>query len=293
MPSGDAERRRLWASFTEASTSGSARRIAEAEDAVFRHYLPWAMSFAEEACSAHLQAPDPAPYRDAAELGLAQAVLAWRHGGDGRFHDFARRSILNQIRRIPAGFHHQRHYNVTSGDEPDPAEPMGVVEKGTAERTAGGVEVALLDREGVIVWVNDAWEAFGKANGAVPGRSGTGTSYLAVCDAAAPDRGSRMVARAIRRAAKGECPAPAAIRVSCDPPDASGWYDVLITTRRNEDHGIVGVAVALSPVPSTIWELPWSAATAEAPQPVGIEQDSPPYITLRCEMGDEKGNFVT
>jgi len=38
------------------------------------------------------------------------------------------------------------------------------------------VEVALLDRSGVIVAINEAWAAFGAANGADPCRSGVGMS---------------------------------------------------------------------------------------------------------------------
>src|SRR4051812_29420515 len=66
------------------------------------------------------------------------------------------------------------------------------------------VETALLDSAGVIVWVDDAWQEFCRANGGDPARAGVGRSYLASCDAAAPrDPHSATVARAIRAALRG------------------------------------------------------------------------------------------
>ena len=53
-----------------------------------------------------------------------------------------------------------------SGQPPDQPEPDV------------GVEVALLDRSGVIVSVNEAWQAFALANGGDPERVGRGVSYL-------------------------------------------------------------------------------------------------------------------
>ena len=58
-----------------------------------------------------------------------------------------------------------------------------------------GVEVALLDRAGVITWVNAAWQDFAAANGGDPARTGTGVSYLQACAGA----GNDPVAAASRR----------------------------------------------------------------------------------------------
>src|SRR6202044_3094470 len=80
----------------------------------------------------------------------------------------------------------------------------------TAHRDLGpvggdvGVEIALLDGDGVIVWVNHAWQAFAAANGGDPDRTGTGVSYLDVCAAAPDDPGSAQVDAAIRRALAGD-----------------------------------------------------------------------------------------
>ena len=50
--------------------------------------------------------------------------------------------------------------------------------QGGGVRTDVGVEIALLDRDGVIAWVNQAWRAFAAANGGDPARTGSGVSYL-------------------------------------------------------------------------------------------------------------------
>ena len=46
---------------------------------------------------------DPADAEQAAELGLAQAVLGWRRPDSGGFEVFARTAITSQLRRRPTG----------------------------------------------------------------------------------------------------------------------------------------------------------------------------------------------
>lgn len=124
---------------------------------------------------------------------------------------------------------------------------------GDAEHPA--VETALLDTDGVIVWVDDAWLAFCRANGGDPARSGIGRSYLALCDAAAPtDTHSATVAAAIRAALRGDLPAPARVEVPCDAPTRPRVFDVLISSRRDDRGAVLGATVTLSeavPVPAT------------------------------------------
>ena len=108
-----------------------------------------------------------------------------------------------------------------------------------------GVEVALLDTDGVIVWVNRAWDEFGLTHGGDPTRSGAGHSYLAVCDAA-DDPASDAVATAIRSALRGELPAPARVHMRCPTPQRPLLFDVLISTRRGDDGHVLGATVTLS-----------------------------------------------
>jgi PAS domain S-box-containing protein len=119
---------------------------------------------------------------------------------------------------------------------------------GTATDTAGVVEVALLDRSGVIVSVNDAWSAFAEANGGDPDRTGVGVSYLQVCARVPDDPFARRVASAVRTALGGGLPAPVQVELPCHAPDASRWFDVLVSSRFDDTGACLGATVTLSPV---------------------------------------------
>ncbi len=106
-------------------------------------------------------------------------------------------------------------------------------------------EVALLDEDGVIVWVNDAWEDFCRANGGDPRRTGVAMSYLACCDAA-DDAASAEVGAAIRAAVRGELPAPTAVVIPCDSPTQQRLFDVLVSSRLDDTGRCVGATVTLS-----------------------------------------------
>jgi PAS domain-containing protein len=108
------------------------------------------------------------------------------------------------------------------------------------------VEIAVLDAEGVIVWVNSAWKAFTAANGGDPARAGPGLSYLDVCAAAAGDLVTARVEAAIRRALTGDLPGSFTIEVPCHSPDTARWFDMLISSRLDEDGKSAGATVTLS-----------------------------------------------
>ena len=109
-----------------------------------------------------------------------------------------------------------------------------------------GVEVALLDRDGVIAWVNPAWQAFAAANGGDPDRTGRGMSYLQACAAAGADPAAQDVAAAIRAALAGGLPAPLVVEVPCHSPATDRWFDVLISSRLADDGRVLGATVTLS-----------------------------------------------
>ena len=109
-----------------------------------------------------------------------------------------------------------------------------------------GVEVALLDQDGVIVSVNDAWQAFAVGNGGDPARMGPGVSYLDACAAAADDPAAAQVATAIRAALEGRLPGSLTVEVPCHSPYAERWFDVLVSTRDDDDGRSVGATVTLS-----------------------------------------------
>jgi len=130
---------------------------------------------------------------------------------------------------------------------------LAVIPRGTAGTlvepvyVGAPVETALLDTAGVIVWVDEAWHEFCRANGGDPARAGVGRSYLALCDAAArTDRHSATVASAIRTALRGDLPAPARVEVRCDAPTRPRVFDVLVSSRRDDRGGVLGATVTLS-----------------------------------------------
>ncbi len=109
-----------------------------------------------------------------------------------------------------------------------------------------GVEVALLDRDGVIAWVNQAWQAFAAANGGDPARTGRGVSYLQACTAAGDDPVAQEVAGAIRAALAGDLPGPLTVEVPCHSPATERWFDVLISSRFDDQGRCRGATVTLS-----------------------------------------------
>jgi anti-anti-sigma regulatory factor len=109
-----------------------------------------------------------------------------------------------------------------------------------------GVEIAVLDAKGVIVWVNSAWQAFTAANGGDPTKAGPGVSYLDVCAAAAGDLVTARVETAIRRALTGDLPGSFTIEVPCHSPDTARWFDMLISGRLDEDGRPKGATITLS-----------------------------------------------
>lgn len=111
---------------------------------------------------------------------------------------------------------------------------------------ADATEVALLDRDGVIVWVNRAWRRFSDDNGGDPDRTGVGVSYLERCDAGG-DEASVHVAEGIRAAVRGDLPAPLRVLIPCASPDRPAWFDVLISSRLDNAGACVGATVTLSP----------------------------------------------
>lgn len=116
-----------------------------------------------------------------------------------------------------------------------------------SEPAEGRVEVALLDRNGLIVWTNDAWAEFCRANDGDPRRAGAGTSYLGVCDAAG-DPPSADLARAIRTAVEGGLPVPARTVVSCPAPGQPRAFETLVSTRFDDSGQALGALITLEQV---------------------------------------------
>ena len=95
-PGGTVHANRLWAALITARAGAPPRIRVHTEDAVFRFYLPMARALARSSA----QYPDdPQGAEQAAELGLAQAVLAWRHPSGQGFDRAATAAINNHLRQ--------------------------------------------------------------------------------------------------------------------------------------------------------------------------------------------------
>lgn len=95
--------------------------------------------------------------------------------------------------------------------------------------------IAVLDRDGNILTVNEAWRKVGLENGPAHRCFGVGENYLRVCDASAasaPEAGE--VARAIRAVLSGETNR-FELEYSCDGPAGTRWYCLIVTAMREPD----------------------------------------------------------
>ena len=90
--------RALWRVAQWARTGSDRAGITAADDDVYRFYLPWARALALDHVDAGV---DPALAEQAAELGLAKAVLAWEHHDGAGFAGYAAAAVHQQIGRIP------------------------------------------------------------------------------------------------------------------------------------------------------------------------------------------------
>ncbi len=106
-------------------------------------------------------------------------------------------------------------------------------------------EVAVLDRDGVIVTVNQPWRQFALESGLTPGQStqhtGVGTNYLALCEASAPatvDDDPSKVSQGIRAVLAGSLPS-FTLEYPCDSPEQQHWYSLVVTPLGPDRQGVV------------------------------------------------------
>ena len=86
---------RLWQALSHARTSCQQNQVADLEDAVFRLYLPLARTLAHGVkCDTSVER---LAAEQAAELGLAHAVLGWRQPTSDGFRRFVKATILRQL----------------------------------------------------------------------------------------------------------------------------------------------------------------------------------------------------
>jgi PAS domain S-box-containing protein len=106
-------------------------------------------------------------------------------------------------------------------------------------------EIAVLDREGVIVAVNQSWQRFAMENSTEPGlpasRTDIGTNYLAFCNNAtglASDEGAAKARHGIRAVMDGAL-ANFDMEYPCHSPEKSRWFSMSVTPLGPDLQGVV------------------------------------------------------
>jgi PAS domain S-box-containing protein len=87
--------------------------------------------------------------------------------------------------------------------------------------------MAVVDDEGVIVAVNEAWRAFGDKHGLGLVEAGMGANYLDVCERS-NERGGLEAAAGVRRVLAGETDA-FELEYPCFTPDEALWFSMRVT----------------------------------------------------------------
>ena len=109
--------------------------------------------------------------------------------------------------------------------------------------------IALLDAQGIIISVNDAWRQFAAANALQGPQFGIGVDYLALCDSASGDGATeaRQAAAGIRAVlAPGRGAKSFSLEYPCHSPTQQRWF--LMTATPFADDPPVGVVVMHSDV---------------------------------------------
>ncbi len=98
--------------------------------------------------------------------------------------------------------------------------------------------IALLDRRGVIVSVNDAWRHFGDSHVLLSPDYGLGLDYLTVCDEAQGGSASdaRHAAQGIRAVLRGSLPS-FSLEYACHAPSEKRWFMLTVTPLSSDRMG--------------------------------------------------------
>jgi PAS domain-containing protein len=90
--------------------------------------------------------------------------------------------------------------------------------------------IALLDSEGLIISVNEAWRSFSDADPMQPGKNSIGSNYLDICDRASQEGvlEARLVAKGVRSILAREAP-HFSIEYLSRPTTADRWFLLTVT----------------------------------------------------------------
>jgi diguanylate cyclase (GGDEF)-like protein/PAS domain S-box-containing protein len=102
--------------------------------------------------------------------------------------------------------------------------------------------IAMLDREGIIVDINDQWRHFGESGGSSDPAFGVGRSYIAVCEAATGECAdeARQVANGVRGLLAGETDR-FSLEYPCHSPDHQQWFRAVFNSLCDRDGVLIGM----------------------------------------------------
>ncbi|HEY8561588.1 MAG TPA: CHASE3 domain-containing protein [Pyrinomonadaceae bacterium] len=100
--------------------------------------------------------------------------------------------------------------------------------------------IAVLDKDGRIIMVNNAWEHFAAANAAIGqlAASGIGQNYLNVCESDGTDQNSRQISESLRAILEGERQ-HFTIEYPCHSPTEERWFLMQVNALRGSKGGVV------------------------------------------------------
>lgn len=100
--------------------------------------------------------------------------------------------------------------------------------------------IAVLDKDGKIILVNNAWENFAEANAGIEqlSQTGIGQDYLSVCESADGDENLQIVAENLRAILNGE-KQHFTMEYSCHSPTEERWFLMQVNALQGSDGGVV------------------------------------------------------
>jgi signal transduction histidine kinase len=100
--------------------------------------------------------------------------------------------------------------------------------------------VAAVDRDGVIIAVNESWTRFARENGGDPARASVGTSYLQVLRGAINrgDTDARRALEAVEAVLEGRA-RQAVLEYACPSGDAARWFEMAVEPFRRPQGGAI------------------------------------------------------
>jgi PAS domain S-box-containing protein len=113
-------------------------------------------------------------------------------------------------------------------------------------------ELAVLDKTGLIIAVNEAWDRFARENGMDPADVSRGADYLEVCRRAARS-GDALAGEAlegIEAVLRGSCE-QMLLEYPCNAPTVSRWFAMRVTPLRGRDGGAVIVHANITQLKET------------------------------------------